>query len=226
MTFPTVQGRTYTSYPGPTASSSHVVTLPSSIVAGELLLVIAHTDGAITAMSASAGWTELFDSVYSTFHCMAAYWKIAEGSDSLTISYTGGSERINYCCWRISGAKAAYASAATTGSSDYPDPTNLNPGVGTKDFLWIAAAGYLSTGTTAYAAFPSGYSNTRNAPSSTRSGTTIHLLGVCEKEANASAENPGTFSGHVGAPSEYWIARTIAISPASKGGAIFMGAGL
>lgn len=224
MTFPVVEGRSKTSYPGPTASTSHAVTLPSGIVAGELLLVIAHTDGAITSMSASSGWTELFDSAYSPFHCMAAYWKIAEGSDSLTISFTGGSERINYCCWRISGARAVHASGTTqTGASTAHDPPTCAPGVGTKDFLWIAVAGELSVSDTAYSSFSSGYGNTNNMAALTRSGAAVHLLGSCEKTANGSSENPGYFTA---ATNSYYIAQTFAIEPSSGVNPLFFGAGL
>lgn len=229
MTFPVVESRSKTSYPGPTASSSHVVTMPSGIVAGDLLLCLALTDDlTITGMSESSGyWAELFDVSYANLHRLAAFWKLASGSDSLTITFSGGSERIAYICWRISGARAVYASSATaTGTSDYPDPPNCAPGIGTKDFLWIASAGYLSAGTTAYSAFPSGYSNTNDMATSTRSGTIVHLLGTCEKTANGSSENPGTFSGHVGAPSENWIAKTLAIEPSSGVNPIFFGAGL
>jgi hypothetical protein len=229
MTFPVVEGRSKTTWPGPTATTSHAITLPSGIVAGELLFVVAHTDDLASAsgMSASAGWTEVCDVANTNTHRLAAYSKIAEGSDSLTITLSTSSERLNYICWRISGARAVYASSTTaTGSSDYPDPPNCAPGIGTKDFLWIAAAGYLSVGTSAYSAFPSGYSNTNDMPASTRSGTVIHLLGTCEKTANGSSENPGTFSGHVGAPSEYWIAKTFAIEPSSGVNPLFFGAGL
>ncbi len=225
MTFPAVQARSYTTWPGPAPAFSHAIALPSSIVAGELLLVVALSrSGTVASMSASAGWTEVFDST-ATGGTLAAYWKIAEGADTLTISMSG-SERIAYNCWRIGGGKTVTAAAMTSGSSDYPSPPNHAPGAGVKDFLWIAAAGYLSTATTAYAAFPGGYTSTRNAPASTNGGADVTLLGVCEKTTTASNEAPGVFSGHVGAPSEWWVAQTLAVHPASKGGAIFMGAGL
>lgn len=226
MTFPVVEGRSKTSYPGPTASSSHVVTMPSGIVAGELLFVVAHTDDLASAsgMSASAGWTEVCDVANTNTHRLAAYSKIAEGSDSLTITLSTSSERLNYICWRISGARAVYASGTTqTGSSTSHNPPTCAPGVGAKDFLWIAVAGELSAGDTAYSSFSSGYGNTNNMAAFTRSGTAIHLLGTCEKTANGSSEDPGTFTALV---NSQFIAKTFAIEPSSGVNPLFFGAGL
>lgn len=226
MTFPVVEGRSKTSYPGPTATTSHVITLPSGIVAGELLFVVAHTDDLASAsgMSASAGWTEVCDVANTNYHRLAAYSKIAEGSDSLTITLSTSSERLNYICWRISGARAVYASGTTgTGSSTAHDPPNCTPGVGTKDFLWIAVAGELSATDMTYSSFSSGYGNTNNMAALTRSGTVTHLLGSCEKEANGSSENPGAFTATT---SSYYIAKTFAIEPSSGVNPLFFGAGL
>lgn len=226
MTFPVVEGRSKTSWPGPTVGTSHVITLPSGIVAGELLFVVAHTDDLASAsgMSASAGWTEVCDIANTSYHRLAAYSKIAEGSDSLTITLSTSSERLNYICWRISGARAVHASSATaTGFSTSHNTPTCAPGVGTKDFLWIAVAGELSGGDTTYSSFPSGYGNTNNMPAFTRSSTVVHLLGSCEKTANGSSEYPGAFTA---ATNSYYIANTFAIEPSSGVNPLFFGAGL
>lgn len=226
MTFPVVEGRSKTSYPGPTATLSHVITLPTGIVAGELLFVVAHTDDLASAsgMSASAGWTEVCDVANVNYHRLAAYSKIAEGSDSLTITLSTSSERLNYICWRISGARAVHASVTTqTGASTAHDPPICAPGVGTKDFLWIAVAGELSVSDTSYSSFSSGYGNTNNMAAFTRSGAAVHLLGSCEKTANGSSENPGQFTA---VWSSHYIAKTFAIEPSGGVNPLFFGAGL
>jgi hypothetical protein len=226
MTFPVVEGRSKSSWPGPTATTSHAITLPSGIVAGELLFVVAHTDDLASAsgMSASAGWTEVRDVANTNYHRLAAYSKIAEGSDSLTIMLSTSSERLNYICWRISGARAVHASSTTqTGASTAHDPPGCTPGVGTKDFLWIAVAGELSATDTAYSSFSSGYGNTNNMAALTRSGAAVHLLGSCEKTTNGSSENPGAFTATT---SSHYIAKTFAIEPSSGVNPLFFGAGL
>ncbi|MGH8573430.1 MAG: hypothetical protein ACREX8_12770, partial [Gammaproteobacteria bacterium] len=203
MAFPVVQGISN----GRTTSNqtSHSVTLPSGIVAGELLLVPIAVDGD-AGSSASAGWTELGDVTEGTISG-AVYYKIAAGSDTLTIT-TVDSEQISWVAHRISGAGTPTGSSVI-GDSTNPDPPNHNAG-SAADYLWVAV--HCGDGTTVSSAAPTNYTNLlTQAGTGSISGASIS---VARRTLNAASENPGTFT----AGDDEWVCWTIAVPPAAATG--------
>lgn len=119
------------------AGTTHVVNLPGSIAAGDLLIVLFGHAGAVT-LNSLTGWTELVDD--GVANGVGVLWRKADGTEGATISVdTSGSTKSCHISYRISGANTTSApviSAVATGTSNAPNPNNCNPGV-SKPRLWI-----------------------------------------------------------------------------------------
>lgn len=140
MAFPVVQARTV----GATTAvdtTSHVVTLPAGIVAGELLLVVFSVDGNPTC-TASAGWTKLGQASNTTVVTGAVFWKIATGGDTLTVT-TSVAEQSSWGSLRISGANSVFGTSSN-GSSTNSDPPSFTAGTD-DDHLWVVTRSGDST---------------------------------------------------------------------------------
>jgi hypothetical protein len=131
---------------------------------------------------------------------MAWFWKVADGSDSLTISTTE-SVLSAHRCYRITGhGSTVTGSAIGSGTSGNADPPSVTQSGSAQDTLFIAACTVRTA--TAPSAAPSGYSNLYTQSVSSCS------VGVAEFTANATTENPGTFTN----TSVQWGAYTLAIA--------------
>ena len=84
------------------AQTSHVITMPSGIVSGDLLICFFGADDAGTnAVTFPEGWNEIAEGTNNSI--LAIAWREATGSDSLTIT-TDDSEDSAAVVVRISGA--------------------------------------------------------------------------------------------------------------------------
>src|SRR4051812_31737652 len=83
-----------------TASTSHSVSLPATIVSGNLLLVIMNC--ANTSITTPSGWT-LEHSRSGVNGAAAVLSRIADGSEGSTLSVTTGSGRSSHLSYRITG---------------------------------------------------------------------------------------------------------------------------
>jgi PKD repeat protein len=170
-----------------TAGTSHTVTLPTGVAAGDLLVVAAafSSNGTITLPS---GWTSVHQ-VNTTFTTIVFSKQSAAGGETTLALTSSNNARMAARAWRISGAHQASPPTAAAGAnttSTTPDPPSLTEL--TSDHLWIAIAGI--NGLTTTSAYPSGYGNSNNTQA-----TTSPTLASASKTATASAtENPGTFT--------------------------------
>lgn len=190
--------------------TSHNITLPSGIVAGDLLIVCVSSDAAPGFNSWSGGFTEFFEVANSTLCSLGLAYKLAVGGETTISVGLGSSQKIAYTAYRISGAinpssQVPEASTGATGTSTTPNPDAVTPTGGAKGYLFIAVQGHDNARTTD--GFPSGYTNSISAESSVTGATGI---GSTEKTLTASSENPGTFTISA---SDDWVAATIAIHP-------------
>ncbi len=191
--------------------TNHTVSLPSGIVSGNLLIVNFAVDGN-PGVSWPAGWTEIFEVAKSSLNALAVAYRKADGTESSTITVTtGASKTSSHTSYRISGAidpttQAPEISTGATGASTNPDPDNLTPTGGAKDYLWLAVHGHNKDANTT--AFPTNYTN---GVSTQGGGSTGSAIGSAERNLNAASENPATFT--IGAALD-WVAATIAIHPA------------
>lgn len=217
MAFPTVQTTAESSTN--TAGTSHVVTLPSGIAAGDLILILLDKGSTAATVNAHADYTELLDENSGNGLYIAYRWATGgEGNPTLTTSGNTRSARIVY---RISGAmnpatQAPQIGSTASGSSANPDPPSVSPTGGAKDYLWIAffgGAGEELDDDTWANSPPTNF--TPNPPLQKACGTAGTNLGgkiaAASYQSNASSLDPGTFNQDV---STGWRAQTIAVHPA------------
>ena len=186
MAFPQVEG-TATSVEA-SATTSHTVSLPASIVSGEVLVVwfsVEHSSDSTVAWP--GGWTELDETFNVEFEGAVAY-RIATGSEGSTITVTTGqSQKSGHIAYRISGNTSNAPEIDVSNAFANPDPPSNTPSWGAKDTLWLAA--YVSS-QKKYSISPAGYSNTVISPNWGTDGENA----VAGLEANTTADNPSTFS--------------------------------
>lgn len=214
MAFPAVQGRNESATT--TASATAVVSLPASISEGDLLVVfIASPD---PATFSGTGWTRVFPGLAQDelIYCL---YKIADGTEGSTASFASDTvARYAHLSYRITGhdTTTPVVSGLTddTGTGTTPDPPSLTPGGGAKDRLWIAAfqqEGEEADDDTWCNSAPSGYGNLVQKTCGTAGGATSNCsIAAADKQANASSDDPGTFSVD---QSKAWSAITISVEP-------------
>lgn len=186
-------------------STSHSITMPSGITAGDLLVIFFSTDGNSDAAINSGNWVKLEEGHDASNVTGAVFYKYAEGSDTATVT-TSGSEQSSHIVLRISGAGVPIA-GATNGNSTNSDPPSLDTGV-SKNYLWVATRMGDSTVTATGA--PSGYSNLQSQAAAGTGGASVD---TAEYASTASTEDPGTFTS----AAEQWVAMTVAIPPSGMG---------
>ncbi len=213
MAFPTVEEVTL--WEDSSAGTSHLVQMPATVNANDLLLVLFMNDGD-TAVTTPSGWTCKVTYAYGTYIRVGMYAKIAVGDeDGTTVDFvTAASElciaqtyRVRQGTWGGSIADDIDGELAV-GSSEYPNGPNLTPTWGAKDTLWITAFGCDKERTVSV--WPTDYTNTQYNSNEDTSGVSG---GSCRRELNAASEDPGAFTLNLG---ENWIASTLAIEPTQQ----------
>lgn len=205
MAFATVDARNTSSETSNT--TSHTVSLPASVQADDLLIVVFVADGS-TTVSWPGSWVSIFHSAGSV--TLDVGWLKAAGGETSIAVTTGGSENSAHSSLRISGggdpaSTSPTTSSGATGTDAAPDPDSHTPG-GTQDFLWIAAAGH-DDGRDAITTEPSGYANLNVIQSSAATGCGV---GTAELDSAAATEDPDVFTLD---NTEQWAACTIAVFP-------------
>jgi hypothetical protein len=203
-----------------TAGTNHVVTLPASIAAGDLIVICMNIGSTGATLNAHADYTELLDE--SAANGLKILYRKAVGGESNPTLVTSASTRSAEITFRISGAadpatQAPQIGSTATGSTVNPDPPSITPTGGSKDYLFIALFsqnGEEADDDTWATASPTGY--TPNPPYQKTGGVAGTNLGgiiaACAKAATATSEDPGTFTKD---GTNTWRAQTIAIHPAA-----------
>ena len=190
------------------SSSSHNFSIPTGIVAGNLLVAIMGTQQAVT-ISWPAGWTEITSAVGATMGVSVAY-RFATGSEGSSITCTtSGTCRGVQRAFRILGAHASAPPEAIMGaeiSTANPNPPSLSPswGLGTNYTLWIAFVNMYSTSSPS--AYPSNYTLWQDH----QAGSADNGLSTAARQNQVASEDAGTF-GFSGADNA--IAGNIAVRP-------------
>jgi hypothetical protein len=189
-------------------TTTHTVSLPADISAGNLLLIFFATDGDISVSNWN-GFTEIFSVDNGTDNSLSVAYKIASGSEGATVDITTNeSEHSAHISWRITGHNTSQMPEASTGATNpsanvNPDPDSLTPTGGAKNYLYIAVEGNDDDDVT-YDWPLVFYKQTESA-----TGCTV---GVCADELNQASLDPGTFTI---AAAETWVACTVAVHPAA-----------
>jgi len=200
VAFPTVASRSA----GATSAvntTSHAITMPSGITAGDLLVVIFSTDGNPTC-TASAGWNKLGQASNTTAVTGAVFWKHATGGDTCTIT-TSATEQSSHVVLRITSGGIPVGTSANASSTN-SNPPSYTDGYST-DYLWVATRSGDST--VVATAAPSGYSQLQTQAAAGSGGASTN---TAERTNAAATEDPGTFTSAT-AP---WVAWTLSIPTA------------
>jgi hypothetical protein len=222
--FPIVESVTTTSFP--TDSTSHLVQMPATVNAGDLLIAFTVFDDRPN-VNTPAGWTFFFgwgccpDEPKFSMHAKRATG--TEGGTTVDFVTTdagfgfgaaqkGAAQVYRITGWRDSGILTndiAWANdCCYDGATANPDSPALNPTHwDVENTLWIAAYGADDDhdGT----AYPTNYAGGTFTESD--SSATSASMGSAWRHFAAVSEDPGTFTI---AASAVWIASTVAVRPA------------
>lgn len=201
-----------------TAGTSHTVSLPASISAGDLLIVIFGWTAALPqTITWPAGWTPItgFKTENSTVVGFDAAYRQADGGEGASISVTtSGSTKTAHNTYRITGhidpaTQAPEAATGATGASNQPGPPSITPTGGSKDYLFLAVG--CSDGESTFTVAPTNYTDMiQDNTGLTGAGSTNCFTGSARRQLTASTEDPAGFT--IGA-SLSWVAQTIAVHP-------------
>ena len=216
MAFPAIATTATTN--GTTATTSAVVTMPSGLAAGDLIIVVfrAAADGNVTP----AGWTEFLESNADASDDGTTFlWRKATGDANDTLTMTITSSKFAAAAYRITGAAdpavtpPQSAAVETTGTSTLPDPPSLTPTGGAKDYLWIWSGGWEGEQTSPPASNPTNYTLSPIGANSGTAGavTTNCRVALAARQLNAASENPPSWTISA---SDDWTALSIAVHPA------------
>lgn len=209
--FPEVVSRD-TSVEG-TDTTSHLVDMPATVDAGDLLVIIFANDGNVNVTF------DTFDKILDKNTALgdanlSVAYKQADGTEdggTETVT-TSSAESSAHIVYRITGhidpvTQAPEVSTGAAGISANPNPDSLAPTGGSKKYLWLAVAANDGSDTTTN--FPTNYVN---GTSVTSGGGDLRCNAMgAERQLIGSSENPGAFTID---GSEEWAAATIAIHPA------------
>ena len=204
MAFPAVA----TTSTGSTVSgSSHVMTLPTGIQTGDIILALVSCTQHITGLP--TGFTNLVTE-WSGPPYGALCWRRATGSEGSSITFISDNGGLTaYTIYRISGAHfttAPESAPVYTGYSglanvrDHHDPS----GWGIEDTLWIAVEVHNNIGTTS--APPTGWTNLLTAVTTG--------IGIGSARYTATAIDCGVVDYFTLAANYDWDTWTVAIRPA------------
>ena len=224
MTFPTPEGTAETAVS--TAGTSHLITLPASIVDTDYVLILMAIGSTAATINALTGWQlNLNENVANGLKIMR--WNGA-GVPTNPTFVTTAATRSASIAWRISGADTSFSpqiATTATGTSATPDPpASATPAFGTQDYLFITffgAAGEEADDDTWSDTPPTNYLPSPPLQKSCgTAGTNLGgLIAAAYRQLNTgSAEDPGTFAKDVSAA---WRAQTIILAPTPPPTAVY-----
>lgn len=174
------------------ADANYSALLPASISSGDLLLVfVGLSAGAARTISTPSGWNEHYNTVVTgNLRTTCLFHRVADGSEGSSLAITAsGNGRFASNSIRITGWTTQYVATPNIESTKTPNPPSLNPGVGTRKFLAIAALvhGYEAVASS----IPTGYTTIRNV--NIASTTSVGCTTV-QRDVEASSEDPSKFT--------------------------------
>ena len=192
------------------ASTTHNATMPATVAAGDLLLIVFQSDSSqgTIAPTTPGGWTSLAATVTgggAGTGKLTVFAKVAagtEGGTAVNVATVANCTAIIgvYRITQWHGSLTDLVVATAAGTSTTPDSPSVTVSW-TDRTLWLSI--YGTTTAPAFSSAPANYSNTqRNNFNSS--------LAISERRLYATAENPGNYT--VGASAD-WGAVTIAIRP-------------
>jgi hypothetical protein len=200
--------------------TTHPVTYPAGIVAGNLLACIIRSANGST-FTFPAGWNMLVnnDTSDASDDTTSIAWRKADGTEGASFNVTSPvGTFVTAITWRITGAadptvQPPQLSTIAVGASTTPNPTTCTPTGGAKDYLWIWMGGWEGEQTSPPASQPTNYDSTKRVGAS--NGTTGSVASNCRcagvsRQNNAASEDAAAWTISV---SDQWSAWVMAIHP-------------
>jgi len=220
MAFPTRESVTQTAFGSP-ALTDHNASLPATINAGDLLILLFVNDSntAVTSVTDSTAdaWTSKSDDANGTSVRQVVYCKVADGDEGggTVNAVTASAWQAVAHVYRISGWYGALTGVevgtASTGTGTSPDSPSLSPSWGAADTFWIEAIG-----NDAYSSATAASTNFSNLNTATSNGdsSSNQCSGHCaDRTQNASSQDPdNAFAISLSRP---WVAQPIAVRPSA-----------
>lgn len=192
--------------------TAHVVTLPASIAAGDIIIAQVMMDGASGGFSWPSPWVEVKDAtIGASVASITVGWLRASGGETSVTVTSVNAERSTHIAKRITGAHGTSApefSTGATGTGTTPNPDSLTASWGAEENLWGAYYGVDTGG-------PSAYPLTGGQISTGVAVTSAAYGGACSQAMTQATLDPGTFTNTL---SDDWFAGTWVVRPAAAGG--------
>lgn len=180
-----------------TAVTSHSVTLPANIAAGNLLLMFLVVNGNSTVITDPTGWSPL--TTLDDDDQVVIYGRIADGSEGATATVTlGTAQRATAITWRVTGARNGLTtseiaiSSAVVASVATPNPPPLTPSWGSEENLWVAVSFWFDSNYV-FSSYPTNYT-VAQFNQNTGSSSNSNGIMIAGRLLTASSEDPGTFT--------------------------------
>ena len=179
------------------AASSHPITMPEGVEAGDLVVVVFSSRGSSTvSVSSGTGWTEEYENFFNVSTVrQTVYTKTADGSDALTLA-TSGVAHSSHAVYVLRGYGTTFAAGTPTQSNgaSNPDPPSFSPAGGEAEYAWLSIISPANT--VVPTAAPSGYDGLI-----AQAGVTSGVgTAIAYRVATAASEDPGawtmTFAAH------------------------------
>jgi hypothetical protein len=193
--------------------TSHTVSLPSGIQAGDLLIIVFGAGKTTTnpgSVTWPSGWTELFwetDLNGSNYCSLGACYKIADGGEGSTATVgTSGSVQSSHATYRFAAGSYSGVPECASAAVGSQNPPSLSPSWGSAENYWIACTAYNSGGGVTFSSYPANYTLNQANP---HISTSYEGAAVAGRLYEAATEDPGAFSYYSVAE----VSNTIAVAP-------------
>jgi hypothetical protein len=200
---------------GAAANTVQAITLPASMLSGQLLIagVATTNQGTVTW---PAGWTELSDQADILGSGFATAWHRCDGTEPATINVTlSAASPSTQLVVRINNAHTATPPEAGTppasSSINNPNPPSLTPTWGAANTLWLAF-GKTRTAAATVTSYPATYTLNQTLKAHSGGTATDTAVAVAGRQLNAVTEDPAAYAFSAVAVAQ---AQTIAIPPIS-----------
>lgn len=222
MAFPTVESVTESAN---LSGVSHSISLPATVNANDLLILIHATQSPETYTNQNAGWTRLYEVGLSTTGMGRVYVKKADGSEdggTVTLDNDASTDRAGSAhVYRISGwsenlnpgTSGVDHTASSSSLTSSPNPPSETAPWGSDDNLWIAL-GHASDDDASWDSAPTNYTNLTSTLSGGGTNQSASV-GSARRTNETATEDPDTFSL---SQSEAVVATTLVVEPAAPGG--------
>lgn len=184
------------------STASHIINLPTGIIAGDLLVAVLGNNGDRTHTWPS-GWVELGDTLNGTISSATIGYRIANGTEGSTITVTASTSSVSVaiCAAIRNRIGAPTTSTVATGTSTAPNSGS----VAIRNGLFLSTFGGRQTANILGYSVPSGYTVIAATQQNSAGGA---VAGMAHITKSIASEDPPAWSVSA---SCNWVAWTIAI---------------